>query len=93
MKYRVTKIKTNDAIITDPNDELYDLQAKYNVKISRSNKSDAVYIFKTASKKMRIGHYIPLTQSHIYNFQRNVIQKKVTKDVVEKAIIKYYHEL
>lgn len=35
-----------DKLITDPNDELYDLQAKYNVKINRSCSSDAVYIFQ-----------------------------------------------
>lgn len=34
-----------DAIIIDPKDELYDLQKKYNVKINRSNSSEAVYIF------------------------------------------------
>ena len=33
--YKISKI--NDAIITDPKDELFDLQEKYNVKLSRSN--------------------------------------------------------
>lgn len=79
-----------DAIITNPNDELYDLQTKYNVKISRSNASDAVYIFRKRSYIVRVGHPIPRTQKHLMNFRKNKeVHGKVTKDVVE-TVIKMY---
>ena len=80
----------NDEIITNPNDELYDLQKKYNVKISRSNKSNAVYIFRTRSYRVRVGHHIPKNQNHIRNFSENIIEKNVNKDVVEKVIKKFF---
>lgn len=87
-------IEVNDAQITDPNDELYDLQKQYNIKISRSNKSDAVYIFKTKSKKMRVGHPISHKQNHLQNFMINVqVKGNVTKQIVEEAIRKYIHKL
>lgn len=79
-----------DAIITDPSDELYDLQNKYNVKISRSGSSNAVYVFRTKNYRIRIGHYIPPTQNHIYNFRENIIKKKVDKKVVEEVIKKFF---
>lgn len=62
-----------DKIITDPNDELYDLQEKYNVKINRSCSSDAVYIFKNRTNfTVRVGHPIPKSMKHIRNFAINV---------------------
>lgn len=83
-------IDVADAQIKDPSDELYDLQEKYNVKISRSNSSDAVYFFKTAKAKVRVGHPISKKQNHLSNFRYNVVIKgKVTKNDVEEAIIKY----
>ena len=80
----------NDAIITNPNDELYDLQNKYNVKISRSGSSNAVYIFRTSNYRIRVGHYIPPQQKHIYNFRENVIKKNVSREVVENVIKKFF---
>lgn len=83
----------NDAIITDPNDELFDLQQKYGIRISRSNKSDAVYIFKKVSHKIRIGHPINRNQEHLRNFENVPVKEKVTKDVVEKVIKMYLNKL
>lgn len=83
-------MKLNDAIITDPNDELYDLQKKYNINISRSNSSEAVYIFKTRSYIIRVGHYIPKNQKHIMNFSKNIVRNKVNRDVVEKIIKRFF---
>ena len=83
-------MKLNDAIITDPKDELYDLQKKYNVKISRSNSSDAVYIWRNPNYKIRVGHYIDKNQKHIRNFQENIIKKNVSKIVVENVIKKFF---
>jgi len=83
-----------DAIITDPNDELYDLQKKYGVRISRSNKSDAVYVFKKTSYKIRIGHIINKASNHLMNFKRNeVVKGRVTKEIVEKVIQKYIDKM
>lgn len=87
-------IEVEDAQISNPSDELYELQSKYDVKISRSNKSDAVYVFKTKSKKMRIGHPINRSQNHLQNFIINVpIRTEVTKQIVEEAILKYKDRL
>lgn len=87
-------IEVEDAQISNTSDELYSLQTKYNVKISRSNKSDAVYIFKTSSRKMRIGHPINRHQNHLQNFIINIsVRGKVTKEIVENAIIKYKDKL
>lgn len=83
-------MKLNDAIITDPNDELYSLQKQYNVNISRSNSSNAVYIFRNRSYIVRIGHYIPKNQKHIMNFSENVVRNKINKDVVEKVIKRFF---
>ena len=79
-----------DAIITNPNDELYSLQQKYNVKISRSNSSDAVYIFRNRNFIIRIGHPISKNQVHIMNFSKNFIVKNVNKSIVEAIIIKEF---
>lgn len=80
-----------DAIITDPNDELYDLQKIYNVKISRSNSSNAVYIFRNRNDKIiRIGHWIPENQKHIRNFDKNIVREKVNRNVVEKVIKQFF---
>lgn len=82
-----------DAIITDPNDELYDLQTKYNVKISRSNQSDAVYIFKRRAYIVRVGHPILKGSNQLINFAVNVsVRGKVTKSIVENTIIKYQNK-
>ena len=79
-----------DKIITDQNDELYDLQEKYNLKINRSCSSDAVYIFKNRTNfTVRVGHPIPKSMKHIRNFAINVETQRVTKDFVEKTIQKY----
>lgn len=84
----------NDVLITDPNDELYDLQQKYGVKISRSNSSDAVYFYKTKKKQIRVGHAFAKESGHLMNFKRNkVVKGKVTKEVVEQAIKAYINEL
>jgi len=80
----------NDAIITNPNDELYDLQQKYNVKISRSNSSNAVYVFRNRNYIIRIGHWIPENQNHIKNFTENIVRDKVNKNVVEKVIKQFF---
>ena len=84
----IDDINILDAIITDPRDELYALQAKYNVKISRSNKSSAVYIFRHRRKYLlRVGHYIDSNSEHLWNFSDNVvISGKVEPRHVEKAI-------
>ena len=82
-----------DAQITDPNDPLYPLLEIYNVKINRSNSSDAVYIWrKTNGFKLRIGHHIPYGQKHIQNFAINEETSKVTKEIVEKMIKKYINQ-
>lgn len=79
-----------DKIITDPNDELYDLQAKYNVRINRSQSSNTVYIFRTQSGfRIRIGHPIAKNQEHIRNFSKNIISNDVSKKFVEEQITKY----
>lgn len=83
-------MKIKDYIITNPNDELYELQKKYNVKISRSNSSNAVYIFRTDSYRIRIGHYIEPNSNHIRNFKENVVRKNVSKSIVEKVIQQYF---
>lgn len=84
-------VDINDMIITNAEDPLYDLQEKYNVKISRSNKSSAVYVFRQKSKfLLRVGHYITKSQPHLWNFQENYIVKGDVKyKDVEKAILKY----
>lgn len=89
--YKISKI--NDAIITDPKDELFDLQEKYNVKISRSNSSDAVYIFRNRDDIIRIGHFIPKGKYHIWNFNKDksVFTDKVTKQLVEETIKKNFN--
>ena len=87
-------ISLNDAIITDPNDDLFDLQSKYGVKISRSNKSDAVYVFKSRSRRMRVGHPINAKQNHLQNFIINVsVRHEVSKKDVEAAIIQHINKL
>lgn len=79
-----------DELITNKSDELYDLQDKYKVKISRSQSSDAVYIFKRRDIfKLRIGHPIHRGQHHLNNFNVNVQVPKVTKTIVEEQIKKY----
>lgn len=89
--YKISKI--NDAIITDPKDELFDLQEKYNVKISRSNSSNAVYIFRNQKYKIRIGHPIPKNQNHIpdFDWNKSVFTNKVTKQLVEEIIKKNFN--
>ena len=86
------KIELLDAQITDPSDELYDLQKKYNVKISRSNQSDAVYIFKTKSYKVRVGHPMSKEQQrkHLHNYAKDIWVNNVTKKIVESTIKKYF---
>lgn len=88
-------INIKDAIITDPTDDLFDLQEKYGVKISRSNKSDAVYVFKSRSRKiLRIGHPINKKQNHLWNFDYNEsVRGGVTKEIVEENINKYLNKL
>lgn len=79
-----------DKIITDPNDELFDLQSKYDVRINRSQSSDAVYIFRTRRGFcVRVGHPIPKSKNHIRNFTINIETKRVTKQLVESAIKQY----
>ena len=85
-------VSIEDAIITNPNDELFDLQEKYGVKISRSNKSDAVYVFKSRNKfVLRIGH--PMTKEqykkHIHNYSEEITTRKVDYDAVENGIKRY----
>lgn len=91
----LTPVEIDDAIITDPNDNLFDLQEKYGVKISRSNKSDAVYIFKSRSRKiLRVGHPINKKQKHLWNFDYNEsVRGGVTKEIVEESINKYLNRL
>lgn len=89
----ITITKLEDAQITNPSDELFDLQEKYNVKISRSNKSDAIYIFKRKNKRVRVGHYIPPNQEHIQNFFINFVRKKVDRRTVEEIIKKILPQL
>lgn len=84
----------DDAIITNENDELYDLQKKYNVKISRSNSSDAIYIFRTKSKKLRIGHPISKEQNHLMNFKINISTREtITKAFVDMILKQYQSKL
>ena len=79
-----------DAQITDPKDPLYPLLAKYNVKINRSNSSDAVYVYrKPRGFRLRIGHYIPTGQKHLRNFSENYETSKVSPKIVEEQIKKY----
>lgn len=91
----LTPVEIDDAIIADPNDDLFDLQEKYGVKISRSNKSDAVYIFKSRSRKiLRVGHPINKKQKHLWNFDYNEsVRGSVTKEIVEESINKYLNRL
>ena len=91
----LTPVEIDDAIIADPNDDLFDLQEKYGVKISRSNKSDAVYIFKSRSRKiLRVGHPINKKQKHLWNFDYNEsVRGDVTKEIVEESINKYLNRL
>lgn len=88
----LTPVDVEDAIITDPKDDLFDLQEKYGVKISRSNKSDAVYIFKSRNKfVLRIGH--PMTKEqyrkHIHNYSEEITTRKVDYNTVEEGIKQY----
>lgn len=83
-----------DAIITNKNDELYDLQEKYSVKISRSPKSNAVYVFKNRQNfVLRIGHEMNVEQfkqfRQKYQFSENIRTKNVNKEKVENGILKY----
>ena len=79
-----------DKLITDPNDELYDLQAKYNVKINRSCSSDAVYIFQKQKQLYSSSRSSDSKEYEAYSkFVINVETQKVTKDLVEKTIQKY----
>lgn len=86
-------IEIEDAQIVNPSDELYSLQQKYGVKISRSNKSNAVYVFKTKNKKVRIGHFISQNQEHLHNFFRNFVRSNVDKKTVEEVIKKVINQL
>lgn len=86
------EVNINDAIISNPNDELYGLQEKYGVKISRSNSSDAVYIFKSRKKfTLRIGH--PMTKEqfkkHLHNYSKEIKTRKVDYETVENGIKQY----
>ena len=89
----ITITKLDDAQIVNPSDELFDLQQKYGVKISRSNKSNAVYVFKTKNRKVRIGHYIPAGQEHIKNFFINFVRNNVNRKTVEEIIKKVLPQL
>lgn len=84
-------IRITDEQITNPNDELYDLQKKYNVKISRSNSSKAVYIFRQRNYVVRIGHRMTREQmkNHI-PCKVYVWVNKPTKEIVEDVIKKYF---
>lgn len=88
MKY---KIELLDAQITDPSDELYDLQKKYNVKISRGGKWGSIYIKRTNKFIVRVGH--PMRwgqkQSHI-PVDEDIWVNNVTKKIVESTIKKYF---
>ena len=76
-----------DEIITNKNDELYSLQEKYNVKISRSGSSNTVYVFRTRNGyRIRIGHPISKSQQHIRNFGRTYNASSPSRDLVEKLI-------
>lgn len=76
-----------DEIITNKNDELYSLQEKYNVKISRSGSSNTVYVFRTRNGfRIRIGHPISKNQQHIRNFSRTYNATKPSKELVEQLI-------
>lgn len=91
----IKEVNISDAIISNPGDELYNLQKQYGVKISRSNKSDAVYIFKSRSRPiLRVGHPISKNQNHLWNFRYNVtVRGSVTKEEVERAIKEYIDRL
>lgn len=61
-------------------DELYPLEGIYNVKINRSNTSNAVYVVSNKTgKRIRIGHYISEKQRewHIQNWTKGYICKKL----------------
>lgn len=84
-------IRITDEQITNPNDELYDLQKKYGVKISRSNSSNTVYIFRQRSYVVRIGHR--MTKSQMRNHipcKVYIWANKPTKELVENTIKKYF---
>lgn len=88
------QLTLTDAIITNKNDELYNLQEKYSVKISRSPKSNAVYIFKNKRNfVLRIGHEMTPEQfkqfRQKYQFSENIRTKNVSKEKVENSILKY----
>lgn len=84
-------IEILDAQITNPNDELFPLQKKYNVKISRGGKWGSVYIKRTNKFIVRVGHPMNAKQkqSHI-PVDRDVWTSKVTKEIVENTIKKYF---
>ncbi len=88
MKY---KIELLDAQITDPSDELYYLQKKYNVKISRGGKWGSIYIKRTNKFIVRVGH--PMNTKQKWNHipvDKDVWTNKVTKEIVENTIKKYF---
>lgn len=74
---------------------LYPLCQKYNVKISKSNSSPAIYIFKNKDKfVVRIGHYMNEYQvkefKKKYHHSVNYIYKEVpTYEYVESKIKKH----
>ena len=75
----------------EPGDELYDLEKEYNVQISRSQSSDAVYVKSNkTNKRIRIGHYITERQKewHIKNWTKNYISRNVNYDNVKKNLDK-----
>lgn len=90
---RILKVTAIDALITSSIDELFDLQEKYNVKISRSNSSDAVYIFRNRRQDtVRVGHPISKADKkwHLKNFAVSVEVPKVTREIVENAIKQHF---
>lgn len=83
-----------DEQITNPQDELYSLQEKYNVKISRSQSSDAVYIWsRTRKRQIRIGHPISRNSKHLHNFIRNFNREKVDYKTVDEILKEITHLL
>lgn len=89
------KIIMKDALI-GPNDPLYPLTVKYQVKISRSStsNSNSIYVFrKRRGYRLRIGHPISSDQIHLRNFADNeIVRGPVTVDVAENMIKKHLHQ-
>lgn len=75
----------------DSTDTLYPLEKLYDITISRSGSSDAVYIQSHKTKKrIRIGHYITPKQQewHIKNWSKNYVCNNVNYDNVVKNLKK-----